>query len=248
MFLNSFKSPYIFGHRGYSEVYPENTLLSFNKCVENNVNGVELDVQVCKTGEIIISHDFNFKRCGNLDKKISDLTLKEIKSLDVGSFKSKSFKDEKVPTLEELFKSCGNKLYYDIELKEETVKDTTLCKKVYDLIKKYKLEDNCIISSFNPFSVKRFNKISNYSFDTAIIFGENSGPRFLWHGFGRHIAKCNILKPDYKLVNEKFMKKFKGKYRIMTWTVNDKKVGKELLDLGVEGLCGNDPIMLKSLL
>ncbi len=247
MFLENHKSPYIFGHRGYSEIYPENTLLAFQKCIENSVNGVELDVQVCKTGEVIINHDFDFKRVGNVSKEISELTLDEIKEIDVGYSKSKEFKGTKVATLEELFKVCNNKLYYDIELKEKNFKDTGLAKKVLDLIRKYNLENNCIISSFNPFSVRRFNKISNFSFDTAIIFGEGDGPRLLWHGFGRHIAKCNILKPDYNLIDEKFMKKFSKKYRIMTWTVNSEKDAKKLLNLKVDGLCGNDPVKLKKL-
>lgn len=247
MFLDKFKQPYLFGHRGFSQNYPENNIESFKACMENDVKGVELDVQVCKSGEVVINHDFDLKRICNIDKKIKELTLTELKQLDFGSFKDPKFSNCRITTLKELFEECKDNIYYDIELKEESLKDTGLCKKVLSLIKEYHLEDNCMISSFNPFSVRRFNIISFYKFDTAIIFAPHDGPRILWYGFGRFIAKCNILKPSYKLIDEKFMKKFK-KYKICTWTVNEKHDCQRLLDLGVSGICGNDPVSFKQII
>ena len=46
-----------FAHRGFSGKYPENTLLAFEKAVEAGAQGIELDVQLTKDGEIVIIHD-----------------------------------------------------------------------------------------------------------------------------------------------------------------------------------------------
>ena len=42
----------IFAHRGYSGNYPENTMLAFKKAIECGVDGIELDVQLTKDGEV----------------------------------------------------------------------------------------------------------------------------------------------------------------------------------------------------
>ena len=69
--------PLLFGHRGCSRLAPENTLASFQKILDNNIPGVELDVQMCSTGEIIVLHDLNLKRTTGLDALASETELAE---------------------------------------------------------------------------------------------------------------------------------------------------------------------------
>ena len=72
----------VFGHRGFSQDYPENTMISFSKAAENPlVDAVELDVHLCKTGEVVISHDFSLKRTAGIDREIEDLTLEELTTI-----------------------------------------------------------------------------------------------------------------------------------------------------------------------
>ena len=53
------------GHRGAMGYEPENTLLSFKKAIELNVDMIELDVHVCKTGEVVVIHDDKVDRTTN---------------------------------------------------------------------------------------------------------------------------------------------------------------------------------------
>ena len=46
-----------FAHRGFSGKYPENTLLAFQKALDEGVDGIELDVQLTSDGEVVIIHD-----------------------------------------------------------------------------------------------------------------------------------------------------------------------------------------------
>ena len=108
----------VFGHRGFSQEYPENTMISFSKCAENPlIDAVELDVHLCKSGEVVVAHDFSLKRTAGVDREIEDLTLEELKGIDVGFFKGPEFKDARLPLLSELFSAFGTRFYYDIELK-----------------------------------------------------------------------------------------------------------------------------------
>lgn len=51
------KNFYVFGHRGVKALYPENTMLSFQKAYEMGVDGIEFDVRATKDGELILMHD-----------------------------------------------------------------------------------------------------------------------------------------------------------------------------------------------
>ena len=50
---------YLFGHRGYSALAPENTLAAFTVLLEHKIPGVELDVQLTRDGQVVVIHDEN---------------------------------------------------------------------------------------------------------------------------------------------------------------------------------------------
>ena len=47
----------IFGHHGFSRVYPENTLIGFQKAIGLGVDGIELDIVVNKDLDLVISQE-----------------------------------------------------------------------------------------------------------------------------------------------------------------------------------------------
>lgn len=239
-----FTRPMLFAHRGYSSLKPENTLSAFELCIEKHIPGVELDVQVCKTGEIVVVHDANMKRVSGRDALVSELTFSELRTLDIGN-------NEQVPLLSELFARCGDKLYYDIELKVPGIRDGGLAEKTWQIIKSFGLEQRCMISSFNPLAVWRFNRVSKAALPSAVIFDVHpSIPKIFQHGWGRHIAQCSYLKPPLDQLDEAFVRKFKQQkgYSLCTWTVDDLSEGKRALALGVDGLISNDPAKFLPLL
>jgi len=232
-----FPKPLLFGHRGYVSLAPENTLASFQLCVEKGIPGVELDVQLCKSGELVIVHDANMKRVSGKDALVKDLSFDELRDLDIGD-------GQRVPLLSELFELCGDRLYYDIELKVPALGDGGLAKATWQTIQAYSLESRCMVSSFNPFALRRFNRISGYALPSAVIFDESpSVPRIFHHGWGRHIGRCSYLKPPLAQLDENFVKKFKEQkgYPLCVWTADTIVEGKRALALGADGLISNDP-------
>ena len=67
----------IYAHRGFSEKYPENTMLAFRKAAELGVEGLEIDVHLTKDGELVVMHDENTVRTTGVNALIKDLTLEE---------------------------------------------------------------------------------------------------------------------------------------------------------------------------
>ena len=55
----------IFAHRGASGYAPENTLEAFALAMEMGADGIELDVQLTKDGEVVVIHDEVIDRVSN---------------------------------------------------------------------------------------------------------------------------------------------------------------------------------------
>lgn len=253
-YLRDRRKVLVFGHRGMSQFYPENTMLSFSKCAQNpDIDAIELDVHLCRTGEVVVAHDFSLKRTAGLDVEIEDLTLEELRNIDVGSFKGPEFSDCRIPLLRELFSTFGNRFIYDVELKVKSGKiNKELSEKVIGLIREFHLDDRVLVSSFNPVALRAFHTaclLRNISIPTADIFDHSETiPRLLWNGFGHFISLSSYQKPGHRIVDDSFLKSH-GRLPIMAWTVNSREDAERLLALNsdrmhVFGLIGNDPNML----
>ena len=84
---------------------PENTMESFKLAWERGARFVETDVHLSREGEVVLIHDENTLRTTGYDGAVAELSLEELRSLDAGSWKSKKYKNARIPTLEDLLKS-----------------------------------------------------------------------------------------------------------------------------------------------
>jgi len=235
--------PLLFGHRGCSKAAPENTLAAFQKVLDNNIPGVELDVHLCRSGELVVFHDLNLKRTTGLDALVSETDLEDIKKLDAGSWFDESFKNEKVPTLDEVFELMGTKVYYDIEIKHRNTQYGELEEKLVQKIEEWNIGNRVLISSFNPIAILGVRK-ANPQLNTAVIYTKwKELPWYLRTGGGKYICKPNILKPTRHQINPFSMflnKKIEG-YTVITWTEDDLDKAEKYINMGVDGVVTNVP-------
>ena len=101
-------------HRGFSDMFPENTELAFRKAVEARdvYRGMETDVQMTKDSVLVCMHDNTLKRTTGAPGAVSDYTFAELETLDAGE-------GEKVPLLSTYLDICreGGLIPY-VELKD----------------------------------------------------------------------------------------------------------------------------------
>ncbi|MPW26630.1 glycerophosphodiester phosphodiesterase [Alkalibaculum sp. M08DMB] len=151
----------IYAHRGASGYSPENTISSFHKGIELGANGIELDVHLSKDGEIIVCHDGKVNRTTNGRGYIRELNLKQLKKLDAGSWFSKKYKGEKLPTLKEVFEVFNKeKMLINIEIKNIPFIYPDIEKKVIELVESFNAVNRVTISSFNHYSLLEIKKIN----------------------------------------------------------------------------------------
>ncbi len=107
----------IIAHRGASHDAPENTLAAVLLAWQQKADAVEVDVRLSKDGNLVVIHDSSTLRTGKVARKVSDQTLAELRSLDVGRWKGRQWSGEKIPTLEEVLATVPRDRRLFIELK-----------------------------------------------------------------------------------------------------------------------------------
>ncbi len=225
------KKVMVIGHRGAAGHEVENTIPSIDKAISLGVNAVEVDVFLCKSGELVVFHDENLSRLTNSNAFIESLTIDSIKKIDV-------INNHRIPTLEEVIKFINKRVHLNIELKGlNTAKPTyKLLKSLF--INKQELIDKILISSFNW---EELDIIYNLDKDipTAVLTEEEPIEMAINQAIKINAKAINI---DYKLLNRKVVNKIKSENLIINaWTVNEINQIKRIINLGVDGIITDFP-------
>jgi glycerophosphoryl diester phosphodiesterase len=142
----------IIGHRGYPELYPENTLVSFQHAIEAGAEGIEFDVHESKDRRLVIHHDYYLGHTDNGEGFIFESDWDYLSSLDAGSWFSEEFAGARIPLLEEVFGEFGDKIEYEIELKGMS---ETLIGTVIETVNDFRLMEKVEFTSPSPILLAR---------------------------------------------------------------------------------------------
>ncbi len=221
----------IYAHRGFSGVYPENTVLAFQKAAECGAEGIEFDVHLTKDGIPVVMHDENTVRTTGTDALIKDLTLEEFKALDAGYIKNGQFGFVAPPTLREVFevlKETGMKC--NIEIKSGVYEYPNIERKILAMMDEFGLREKTIISSFNHFTVTRFKELAP---DVKVGFLEES---WLIHpGAYTRARGAECFHPFFNMLNHENMQDLRNNgIEINAWTINDEEDMRKALKLQLE--------------
>ena len=151
----------IFAHRGFSGYYPENTMLAFQKTAEESLaDGIELDIQMTKDGELVIMHDETLDRTTNGSGYLKDYTLEELKTLSVGVNVKGFFPHQTIPTLREYFTWLKTtRLITNIELKTSVFEYKGIEEKLIAMVHEFGLEEQIWYSSFNHYTIAKVKEL-----------------------------------------------------------------------------------------
>lgn len=231
--------PLLIGHRGSPRYAPENTLASFEVAAVQGADAIEFDVKLTADGEAVILHDATVDRTTNGHGLLKRLTLTAIQQLDAGSWFSTQFAGERIPTLETVCATLGQRLYLNIELTNYTTPFDPLVIRVVDIVKKYHLQNRVLFSSFFPHNLTRVRRLLPESACALLIFPGWKGYLALrlalrskeYWAIHPHITQAT---PD--LVRHAHAA---GK-RIHVWTVNAEEDIRRMAAIGVDAIFTDD--------
>ena len=221
------------GHRGACGYAPENTLKSFQRAIDLGVDMIELDVQLCKSGELIVMHDDTVDRTTNGSGFVKKLKLKDLKKMDAGE-------GERIPTLEEVLDLVNSRVRINIELKgPKTAKPVMKLIEEYVKKKRWNLDD-FIISSFSRRELKKARAI-NPLIQIGFLISRFRLLDHWWMGFAKKI-RADFIGPGLKITSKRFIRKaHKHGLRVYVWTVNESIDIKRMRKWEADGVFSNFP-------
>lgn len=217
------------GHRG-AGYEPENTLKAFQKALDLNADGIELDVHLSADGYLIVIHDETIDRTTNGKGLVNTFSLSELKSflIDV---------QYQIPTLNEVFDLVDKKCLINIELKGiGTARNVTSLIEEYIADKNWNYE-HFIVSSFDWDSLQEVHNLNSNiaigvlteeDLDKALAFAES--------------VKARAINPDYQLLTLENTKKIQEQgFLVLPWTVNTTEDIQKIKSYNVDGIISDFP-------
>ncbi|KXZ20783.1 glycerophosphodiester phosphodiesterase [Bacillus nakamurai] len=229
---------YTIAHRGASGYAPENTFAAFDIAADMNTDLIELDVQLTKDGHIVVIHDDKVDRTTDGSGFVKDFTLKELQTLDAGSWFGPEFKGERIPLLEEVLKRYHPEIGLLIELKGHA-SQIGLEKAVGQLLGRFSFSIHHIVQSFSIKSIQTFHEMYP-SVPTAIITRPSFG-MFSQNQLNAYKSVANYVNIKYTRLNRYLISSArKNGLKVFAWTVRDPKTAAKLQDM-VDGIVTDYP-------
>ena len=216
--------PLLLGHRGARDTkpIPENTLESFDLCLQHGCDGFEFDVRATADGSLVVCHDETFRGAA----------VAKMSGRELAGWQKQGF----LPLLEEVLARFSARCFLDIELKASGLEAGLL-----ELLRRHPPARGLVVTSFLPEVLRTFRELDS-SIELGFLFEERSG--------GSGVCSAEILSrtlsvqwilPEWPLVDEALVSDLhaSGK-RVGTWTVNDAADMKRLSALGVDMLISDE--------
>jgi glycerophosphoryl diester phosphodiesterase len=239
--------PLNFAHRGASYEAPENTLAAFLLAAELGADGIELDVQLSKDGEVVVIHDFSLETTTDGRGPVGAKTMAELQELDAGSWFDPSFAGQQIPTLQQVVDVVGRRLLLNIEIKTARLTDSVLAKAVVRIVEESHLLDRVVVSSFNHLVLRKVRQLNPW-IPIGLLYSPDM-PLPLRRTWLRPLLRPEALHPYYEMLDPKTVRWAKDRgYRIHTWTVDDPGTMWQLMRQGVDIIITNRPDLLGQVL
>ena len=217
------------GHRGAKGHLAENTLESIKKALELGVDGIEIDVHRCATGQLVVFHDFTLDRMTNGTGEVSKHTLNQLKQVEVKGHCQ-------IPTLSEVLTFVNNKCLLNIELKGHDTAEEASRLIAFFVEKKGWNYSNILVSSFQKELLEIVFKVNpkiplgvltDTHLDKAVTFAKT--------------VKAVSIHPDYTMLTQDIVETLKQDFKVYTYTVNNLKPIKRIKSYGVDGIISDFP-------
>jgi glycerophosphoryl diester phosphodiesterase len=214
-------------HRGASKVELENTTLAFARALKMGADAVELDVRRCGSGELVVHHD----------PKLSDGRI--IFSVDKRDLPTH------IPSLAEALDACGS-MWVNIEIKNDPKEpdfdpQEVTTSKVVDFLRERGSLDRWLISSFRRETVDLIRSLMP-ELKTAWLVMTIDDAQLETVASEMASQGHTALHPWVKQLSQRMVDVFhRHGLQINTWTCDDPRRMRELVEWRVDGICTNVP-------
>ncbi|WP_051405056.1 glycerophosphodiester phosphodiesterase [Bacillus cihuensis] len=241
--LPSTHIPLKIGHRGACGHSPENTMASFKKALEYQVDFIEIDIHLSFDGQIVVIHDLTLDRTTNGKGRVQDFTYEELSKLDAGSWYSEGFSGERIPLLSTVLDQTLPFSGVLIEIKHPEHYpeiESILAKELKNRLRASHESPKIMVQSFNIASIKKFHKLLP-EVPVGILF-KHTPAGISNRSLLKYSQFASFINPKKTMVNERLIRKIHT-YGMMafTWTVNNRKHVHSFEKMKLDGITTDFP-------
>ena len=240
--------PWIIAHRGGALEAPENSMAAIRRARRAGTEAVEIDVRVSADGHAVVFHDEEIAISKTTKRPVSELSLAELRKIDVGKAFDARFAGERIPTLDEVLALDWSATDLMIEVKRPgayanplwLARDQTLLDAVVTSLKACPDRNGLRLASFSPLLLRRLHA----QFPEIPLVGIVSKT----YMFAAHLKlTLSTIAVEQNLLDADLVKRFRAaKLEIWSWTQRKDEEVSRLLELGVDGIISDVPTGLRS--
>jgi glycerophosphoryl diester phosphodiesterase len=227
--------PHIFAHRGFASAgISENTLAAFSAALDLGATHIESDIQVTKDGEPVLFHDLDLLRVAALPRKIKELTLNELREIEL-------IDGGHIPSLRETLTALPT-ARFNLDLKVSQAVQPTV-----DLIRELGAEERVLLTSFSD--LRRANAVAALGGRVASSAGTGRvlalwvaaklrlSPLVNWLALPVQALQIPVGKGPIHFDSPAFMRQMTGAgLELHYWTINEPTEMLRLISLGAHGI------------
>jgi len=222
----------ITAHRGSSQMAPENTVAAVEQAIADKADWVEIDVQEVADGTVIVFHDADLKRLGGVLLRTVTSTYDDLAQIDIGTWFSPRFADQRIPTLEQVLALCKDRIHVNIELKYYGT-GGDLERKVIDIVERYGMESQIVLMSLKRSGILKAKAMRpgwKMGFLTAVALGNLTKLDVDFLAVSTSLATRSLIWSAHRSGKE-----------VHVWTVNDPVQMWALITRGADNLITDVP-------
>jgi glycerophosphoryl diester phosphodiesterase len=216
----------VFGHRGASDARLENTLPAFTHALERGADGVELDVQLSRDGEVIVFHDEDLVRLAGRYERVEHLDWEELSHVLLPG-------SGKIPRFCDLLAVWPTDRWLNVELKAGGARVAR------ETVRLLAGRPRVILSSFDP-RMLLAARAAGSAYEHALLLAAESPP-FL-HVGGAQAFDCGAVHIDHRLCTPATVARYHDMgLKVGVWTVNTAARKQTLAGWGVDRIITDSP-------
>lgn len=235
----SVSAPLVIAHRGASSVAPENTLVGFERAVDQGADAVELDAKHTLDGVVVAFHDQTLARTTGAPGRPGDWAWTDLRRLDAGAWKSPEYAGTPIPSLDAVLEAVGRRVLVNIELTEYRTDQKRLVELVVAVVRRHALTRRVLLSSFQSSALREAQRLAPEVPRARLL-----GPTWLAlrDRAPQRRASIDAEHPWISIVDPgRIMKAHEEGRRVHVFTVNDPAEMTRMWAMGVDGLITDLP-------
>lgn len=232
----------VVAHRGYwnTEGSSRNSISALNNAMTIGAYGTEFDVNMTADGVLVVHHDA---------KTSNGLQIEKLTFAELREKAPKLSNGELIPTLDDYLTTWNHnkktKLVFEIKPQSSPEFETRMVEACLEALRKYQVTDKQVeFISFSYHVCKELKRLRPTAVVLPLSSVEAEPEQMFKDGMDGFDLHYNVLREHPEWVElAKSQKKI-----INVWTVNQEDVMREMINLGVDYITTDEPVLLKQVI